>query len=130
MIIVLIYQYGHSKITTHNKMNKENTVLKLVGAAAILTSITTFLLWLLPRLYESPASFEESVALAQNGFYMSRQWINFFHIPLALMAYFGLAYKLKKRERSVAFLGFVWFLVWGIVEMIGVAGIIFAVNRN
>ena len=112
------------------RQHHEKSILKIAGAAAIITSLTTFLLWLLPRLYGTPNSFEESTEFANNIYYVAKQWVNFFHIPLALMGYFGLAYKLRTRELPKVTLGMIWFLIWGIVEMIGVSGIIFAVNRT
>ena len=110
-------------------MKDESLVLKITAVAAVATAFTTFLLWLLPRLYQV-GSFEEALSLPANGYYMSRLWVNFFHIPLALTAYFGLAYKLRNRELPKVALGFVWFVIWGIVEMIGVAIIIFSINRT
>ena len=100
-----------------------NSVLKIAGIAAIATAITTFLLWLLPKLYDYPADINESVLLVNNPFYMGRLWVNFFHIPLALVAYFGLAYKLRERELPKVTLGMIWFLIWGLVEMLGVSGL-------
>ena len=112
------------------KQNDDRLVLKIAGITAIITCVTTFLLWLLPKFYGVPDTFEESTKLAENVFYQSKQWVNFFHIPLALIAYFGLAYKLRLRELPKVALGMIWFLIWGIVEMIGVSGIIFAVNKD
>ncbi len=107
-----------------------NSILKIAGIAAIATAITTFLLWLLPKLYDYPSDINESVLLVNNPYYMGRLWVNFFHIPLAITAYFGLAYKLRERELPKVILGMIWFLIWGIVEMVGVSGTIFAVNKT
>jgi hypothetical protein len=111
-------------------LDHNRTILRLAGVAAMMTAATTFLLWLLPKLYVSPTNFTERTALATNTFYLARQWVNLLHIPLALTAYFGLAYKLGKREFPKVALGMMWFLIWGIVEMTGIAGIIFVVNNN
>jgi len=113
-------------------MKNENhrLILIIAGVASILTALTTFLLWLLPRLYEAPINFQEGAELANNIYYTSRWWVNLLHIPLALAAYFGLAYKLKDRELPKVTFGMIWFVIWGTVEMIGVSGLIFAVNRN
>jgi hypothetical protein len=111
-------------------MKEEKTFYLIAAGAAFLTAGTTFALWLLPRLYPPPANFAAGVELAGNGYYMARQWINLLHIPLALTAYFALAYKLRKKILPVAGLGFVWFIIWGITEMIGIAVIIFSVNRT
>lgn len=111
-------------------MKPDKVFYRMAAIAAFVTAVTTFLLWLLPRLYEGPKNFEEGLLLADNRFYMSRQWINLLHIPLALTAYFGLAYKLRSRELPKVSLGFVWFLIWGITEMTGIAAIIFSVNKT
>lgn len=108
----------------------DKTFFRISAIAAGLTSLTTFLLWYLPRLYAAPASFEESISLASNPFYTSRLWVNFIHIPLALLGYSALYYKIKKREPMKVGIGFVWFCIWGAVEMIGIAIIIFSVNKN
>lgn len=112
------------------KQNHDRELMILAGCCAILTSFTTFLLWLLPKLYETPASFLEGAQLANNVYYQSRLWVNFMHIPLALIAYWGLAHKLRSRELPKVTLGMIWFSIWGTVEMVGLSGIIFAVNKN
>ncbi len=104
--------------------------LRLTAFCAFATAVTTLLLWLLPRLYTAPVGFEASVLLHQNPFYMARLWVNFFHLPLALMGYFGLMVVLFRRQALKAAFGLLWFLVWGIVEMVGIAVNIFAVNYN
>nr|WP_299342841.1 hypothetical protein [Allomuricauda sp.] len=111
-------------------MKTDPLFIRITAICAFLTSLTTTLLWLLPKLYAAPTSFEEGVALAANSMYMARLWVNLLHIPLALTAYFGMAYILRKRELPKVGLGMVFFGIWGIVEMIGVSGIIFAVNGN
>lgn len=111
-------------------MKNEGAFIKIAAICAFITAVTTFLLWLLPKLYIAPEDFDEAIALSRNSMYMARQWINLLHIPLALMAYFGLAYVLRKRELPKVGIGMIWFLIWGIVEMIGISGIIFSVNGN
>src|SRR5690349_13958746 len=103
---------------------------KLAAIAAMTTALTTFLLWFLPKLYTPPENFDEGVLLATNFYYLLRQWVNLVHIPLALLAYFGLAYKLRKRELPRVGMGMIWFGIWGAIEMIGIATIIFAVNKS
>ena len=106
------------------------TSLKASAVAAVLSAVTTFLLWLLPRMYDGPAGFEQSIALHQNGFYLARLWVNFVHIFLALTAYGAAAWLLWRRSAALAGFGFLWFLLWGFVELIGVTTNIFAVNRT
>ena len=110
----------------------KNTKLfyRICAIASIVTAVTTFLLWLLPRLYTAPTAFEQQATLAGNVYYMLKQWINFFHIPLALTAYFGLAYKLRDRELPKVSLGMIWFIIWGVIEMTGISAIIFTINKN
>jgi hypothetical protein len=108
----------------------DKTFFRIAAIAAGLTSLTTFLLWLLPKLYTAPVSFEEGLSLASNPFYTSRLWVNFIHIPLALLGYYALYYKLKNRAPMKVGMGFLWFGIWGAIEMVGVAIIIFAVNKN
>ncbi|MGI9543627.1 MAG: hypothetical protein ACR2MX_10240 [Cyclobacteriaceae bacterium] len=109
-------------------IRSEELLLKIAAVCAISTTITTFFLWLLPQFYQAPQTFEEGVALASNSFYLSRLWVNLLHIPLALTGYFGLAYILRNRELPKVSLGMIWFLVWGLTEMIGVSSLIFSVN--
>lgn len=111
-------------------MKQDTFFYRITAISAFITAITTFLLWLLPRLYEAPQNFEDGLKLASDNFYIARQWINLFHIPFSLTAYFGVAYELRRREMPIAALGFMWFLIWGITEMTGIATIIFAVNKT
>lgn len=104
--------------------------LRIAALSAFATVVTTFLLWLLPRLYVPPTGFEESVLLHQNSYYIARLWVNFIHLPLALTGYFGLAVVLYKREAVKSTFGMLWFLIWGIVEMVGIAINLFSVNYN
>lgn len=105
-------------------------LIKIAAIASFCTAITTFFLWLLPKLYPHPSSFLEGIELASNPYYLARLWINFFHIPLALTAYLAFAFTLRKRESLKVILGSMWFLIWGLTEMIGVSGLIFNVNRE
>lgn len=107
---------------------ESQTFFRLAALCAFATALTTFLLWLLPRLYTPPQTFEQGVALAHTAPYLARQWVNLLHIPLALTAYFALAYRLLDREPVKAAFGMLWFVVWGAIEMTGIATIIFAVN--
>jgi hypothetical protein len=103
---------------------------RAAAIAAVLSAVTTFLLWLLPRLYEAPQGFEETLRLHQNGFYLGRLWVNFIHIFLALAAYGGAAAVLWRRSPGLAGYGLISFLLWGFVELVGVAINIFAVNAT
>jgi hypothetical protein len=55
--------------------------LRTGAVCAVLSAVTTFLLWLLPRFYDALVGFlDESVALHVNPAYMARWWVNFVHI--------------------------------------------------
>jgi hypothetical protein len=108
----------------------QKNFLRLSAACAVLTAVTTFLLWSLPRQYVVPTAFEEQVNLVNNPYYISRLWVNFLHLPLAVTGYFGLSMIIALRKGSVAWFAFVWFVLWAFLEMMGIAGLIFAVNRT
>jgi hypothetical protein len=101
---------------------------RAAAVASALSAVTTFLLWFLPRLYASPEGFDATLLLHQNIAYISRLWVNFIHVFLALAAYGGAAMLLWRRSPGLAGFGFLCFLVWGIVELIGVSLNLFAVN--
>jgi hypothetical protein len=111
-------------------MKNESLFIRATAVMAVLSAITTFLLWLLPNLFKAPASFEEGILLTANKYYIGRLWINFIHIPLALGSYFGLMMVLFKQKPLSSTFGMLWFLVWGIIELVGISIIIFSVNFN
>ncbi|MEM6630758.1 MAG: hypothetical protein AAF694_13845 [Bacteroidota bacterium] len=111
-------------------MPVEKYFYRMAAICGFLTALSTFFLWLLPKFYGVPTNWEEELALAQNPFYLGRLWVNFLHIPLALTSYFGLTYGLKEKSLPFAGLGMLWFLIWGITEMLGVALLIFSLNGN
>lgn len=108
----------------------ERTLLRTGAVCGVLSAITTFLLWLLPRLYDAPSTFEAGVALHANAIYMARWWVNFVHIFFALASYAGAAAALWRRHAALAGLGFLSFVLWGFTELLGVSINIFAVNRT
>jgi hypothetical protein len=104
------------------------TSLRFAAVAAALSALTTFLLWLLPRLYQAPANFDQSIALHTNPFYLGRLWVNFVHIFFALSAYAAATCLLWRRTPALAGMGFVWMLMWAMAELLGVSVNLFAVN--
>ena len=102
--------------------------LKAAACCALASAITTFLLWLLPRMYEAPANFEASISLASNPYYLALKWVNLLHIPLALFAYTGLAVLLFRKAPAKTVFAMLWFGIWGAIEMIGMAITLFSVN--
>lgn len=111
-------------------MKSDRYFLRIAALSAFATVLTTFLLWLLPKLYVSPANFEESVLLHKNFYYISRLWVNLIHMPLALTGYFGLTLVLYNRESAKSIFGMLWFVIWGIIEMVRIAVNLFSVNYN
>lgn len=111
-------------------INQNKAFLKIASISAFISAITTFFLWLLPKFYNTPANFTEAVSMHQNAYYISRLWVNFIHIPFALTAYFGLTLILYKKQPATSLFGMMWLGIWGTIEMIGVAALIFTVNGN
>ena len=111
-------------------MSNNSSFLRISSIAAFISAFTTFLLWFLPKLYLSPKNFEDSILLYNNTYYMLRLWVNFIHIPLALTAYFGLVLILFQRQPAKSVFGMIWFIVWGLVEMVGIGILLVSVNFN
>jgi len=61
---------------------------------------------------------------------MTRWWVNFVHVFLALTGYWAAAAALWNRNRFLASSGLLWFLLWGFTEIVGVSINIWAVNRT
>jgi hypothetical protein len=104
--------------------------LRVAAVCAALTAFTTFLLWLLPRFVAPTPDFAARVALHENGWYMARLWVNFAHNWLALFGYIGVAAILARRAPGHAAGGLAMFAIWATTELIGIAIIIFGVNRT
>jgi len=104
--------------------------IRFCAISAMLSAVTTFLLWLLPKLYMPPDTFEAGVRLHTNIYYIARLWVNFIHIPLALASYFGLAVVTGKRYPLLSLFALGWFVIWGVTEMVGIAILLFSVNGN
>ena len=106
------------------------TGLRVASVFAVLSAVTTFFLWLLPRLYTVPETLEAAVELHRNPYYMARLWVNFVHLFFALVAYGAAAAVLRRVAPALAGFGFLWFVLWGFTELLGVTVNIFAVNRT
>lgn len=102
--------------------------LRAAAACAALTAVTTFLLWALPRTYAPARTFDEQVALFANARYLARLWVNFGHVLLALVGYLGASVVLRRRSAALSATGFLFFMLWGFTELVGVAINILAVN--
>jgi hypothetical protein len=104
--------------------------LRAAAWCAVLSAVTTFLLWWLPRQVTPPADFAASVALHENPWYLARLWVSLAHNWLALFAYMGAAAVLARRAPGRAAAGLAAFAVWAVTELVGIAVILFAVNRT
>ena len=100
------------------------------GIAALITAVTTFLLWYLPTTYSVAPGPEGVMALHAEPAYMARLWVNFWHVFLALIAYGIVAWHLWPREPGWAAAGFIAFAFWCLTEAIGVSINIWAVNET
>lgn len=110
--------------------DKEAGFIRFCAISAMLSAVTTFLLWLLPKLYTPPETFEAGVMMYTNPYYITRLWVNFIHIPLALASYFGLTVVVSRQHPLLSLFGLGWFVIWGVTEMIGIAILLFSVNGN
>lgn len=93
----------------------ERTFLRIAGALAALTAVTTLLLWLLPKLQSDVAA-------------MARLWVNFVHVAAALTAYSAAVSLLRDKSPALAGAALMWLAIWGATELGGVAVQIFAVK--
>ena len=112
------------------KRGVSNNFLKFTALCAGCTSVTTFLLWLLSQNYPEASTDLDRAMRHANPYYMGRLWVNFVHIFLAFMAYLGAALLIAQRSLGLALAGFLWFLLWGFTELLGVSVLIFAVNNT
>ena len=111
-------------------MTITSSSLRFASLAAALSAITTFLLWLLPQLYQPPGDFSQTIALHHNSLYLARLWVNFVHIFAAITGYAAVACLLWHRSALLASLGFVWLVLGGLTELIGVSTNLIAVNAT
>jgi len=110
--------------------DNESSFVRFAAICSFASAITTFLMWFLPRLIPQYEGFDASLQLANNVAYMSRWWINFAHIFLAITAYSGAAVVLRHRSIGWAFWSLSQFFIWGFTELLGVSVTIWAVNRS
>ena len=108
----------------------ESSFVRFAAICSCASAATTFLMWYLPRLIPQQEGFDAALQLANNMAYMSRWWINFAHIFLAMTAYSGAAVILRHRSIGWVLLSVSQFLIWGLTELIGVSVAIWAVNRS
>jgi hypothetical protein len=101
-----------------------------MAIGAYLSSLTTFLLWLLPFFYPPASDFNATIPLSGNIYYLSKLWVNLIHIPLAMAGYAGITFIIMERNALKAMFGMIWLSFWGLIEMCGIASIILTVNQK
>jgi len=94
---------------------------RVSAVLALMSAITTWLLWWLPRQVPPPTAFDEALALATQPFYLARLWINFVHVFIALGAYAGAAAIIARRQPALAWAGLGAMFGWTFAEALGVS---------
>ena len=111
-------------------MTREQSFFIIGGVAAMITAVTTFLLWWLPQQYSAPETLEETMALHATAPYMARLWVNYVHVFLALLGYGAAAWAVRAQAPVAAAIGFIVFFMWSLTEAMGVSINIWAVNND
>lgn len=101
--------------------------LRVAGACAVLSALTTFGLWLLPEI-AGPGVRIDGVVVQADPAQQLRLWVNYLHIFLCIAGYIAAAGLFWARRPGLAATGLAAFLLWGMVELIGVSVLIFALN--
>ncbi len=107
-----------------------DAALRTGAVLAAASAVSTFLLWLLPRFVGTPADFVAMIALHENPWHLARLWVNFVHNWIALFAYMTMGYVLARRAPGWTAAGLAAFAIWAVVELVGIAVSIFAVNGS
>lgn len=95
--------------------NPAKTFLTATAVCSFLGALTTALLLFLPNP-EAPDQ-EARAALFQNGLYMGKQWILFFHPQFNILASIGLGYLLFKKYPLQVIFGLFFLCTWAYTEM-------------
>lgn len=104
--------------------------LRTGALAAVLSGVTTFLLWWLPRMVSPAASFEEALLLASDPFYLTRLWVNLAHVFIALAGYGAAAAIIARQRPELAWIGVFAMAFWCLSEALGVSINIWAQNGD
>lgn len=110
-------------------MTFSRNFFRITAAAAFITGITTLGVHLLPRLYASPADFEQSVALHAEPIYILRSWIVLAHVLLVAVSMLGLAGRRLNDSPGLMICGFLGYLLFTLAELLRTSISLFAVNR-
>lgn len=95
--------------------------LRLGAVCAVISAVTTFLLWWFGREIPPPGDIEAAVALSTNPAYMSRLWVNLIHVFIAPVGYAAAAAILARRAPVAAWGGLACILAWAFAEALGVS---------
>jgi hypothetical protein len=106
--------------------NTRSTIFWL-GVCAVISSVTTVVNTVLPRLY-SASGFDQQVALIYNPFYAARQWVLLAHPVFTLMAALGLLLVLWPRSPGRSAVAFLFGFVEKMTEFVLSTIIPFVVN--
>lgn len=87
-----------------------------VAVCSVISALTTVGLIVLPKLYPTPGTVEEQVALLHNGWYVARSYIYFVHPFFVLAAALGVAVRKFSTNAGSVIPGFLGFLLWAMSE--------------
>lgn len=104
--------------------------VRTCAVAALLSAVTTFLLWWLPQNYAPPSGFEDAIGLATNPWYLARLWVNFVHVFIALAAYAAVCALTFRRSPGWALTAAMAMAFWALSEALGVSINIWAQNAE
>lgn len=89
---------------------------RATAICSFISVITTLCLIFLPKIYGSPASFDDRMALVQNPFWQLRAWAYLVHPFITLTAALGVAVALRRVAAGLMVPGFLGFMLWGFTE--------------
>jgi hypothetical protein len=89
---------------------------RATAICSFISVVTTLCLIFLPKVYGSPASFAERMALVENPFWQLRGWAYLVHPFITLTAALGVAVALRRIATNLIVPGFLAFTLWGFTE--------------
>ena len=104
--------------------------LRFAAVCALLTTLTTLAIHLLPPLWASADTFEEQLALRHNSIYLARLWVVIVHCILVVISMYAVGVLRARRHTTLMALGFVGFVVFAVAELLRTSLAIFALNRR
>ena len=106
-------------------MRPSNQFLKITGLCGIIAGLATFLLWLLPWIYGSPATLEAHLALHDEPLYIINLWISFLNIFFIVLASWGLTLHKLAAAPGSASTGMLFLLFYAVAELLGRSTMVF-----